>query len=80
MRSKSKINKIIIHCSPFTEIITKQLQVNEPVAQGLRPLHYAVWQKNIDAVRLLLVRGADINAIDAVGYSALHLCSEHGLV
>lgn len=55
-------------------------QVNEPVAQGLRPLHYAVWQKNIEAVRLLLVRGGDINAVDDCGYSALHLCSEHGFV
>lgn len=52
--------------------------MNEPVAQGLRPLHYAVWQRNIEAVRLLLVRGADINAVDDCGYSALHLCSEHG--
>lgn len=53
-------------------------QVNEPVAQGLRPLHYAVWQQHLEAVRLLLVRGADINAVDDCGYSALHLCSEHG--
>ncbi|XP_055305739.1 ankyrin-1-like isoform X2 [Sitodiplosis mosellana] len=55
-------------------------KVNEPVAQGLRPLHYAVWQRHIDAVRLLLVRGADINEVDDCGYSALHLCSEHGYV
>lgn len=53
-------------------------KVNEPVAQGLRPLHYAVWQQHIEAIRLLLVRGADINAVDDCGYSALHLCSEHG--
>lgn len=52
--------------------------MNEPVVQGLRPLHYAVWQQHIGAVQLLLVRGADINAIDDCGYSALHLCSEHG--
>lgn len=53
-------------------------QVNDEVAQGLRPLHYAVWQRHIEAINLLLVRGADINAIDECGYSALHLCSEHG--
>lgn len=53
-------------------------KVNEPVTQGLRALHYAVWQKHVDAVRLLLVRGADINAIDDCGYSALHLAAEHG--
>lgn len=57
---------------------TEISQVNEPVAQGLRPLHYAVWQRHIEAARLLLVRGADINAVDDCGYSALHLSAEHG--
>ena len=53
-------------------------QVNEPVTQGLCALHYAVWQKNIAAINLLLVRGAEINKIDDCGYSALHLAAEHG--
>jgi hypothetical protein len=52
--------------------------VNEPVTQGLCALHYAVWQKNIAAINLLLVRGAEINKIDDCGYSALHLAAEHG--
>lgn len=54
--------------------------MNEPVTQGLTALHYGVWQRNVEAVKLLLIRGADINAVDDCGYSALHLAAEHGLV
>ncbi|XP_075219041.1 ankyrin repeat and SOCS box protein 16-like [Lycorma delicatula] len=53
-------------------------KVNEPVTQGLRPLHYAVWQRYPEAARLILVRGGDVNARDECGYSALHLSAEHG--
>src|SRR5688572_1822294 len=45
---------------------------------GLRPLHYATYQKYTDAVNLLLVRGSDVDAMDDVGYTALHLCAERG--
>lgn len=53
-------------------------KVNEPVTQGLRPLHYAVWQQNVAAINLLLVRGADINVADDCGYTPIHLAAEHG--
>jgi len=45
---------------------------------GLRPLHYATYQKYTEAVNLLLVRGSDVDAMDDVGYTALHLCAERG--
>ncbi|KAJ8887143.1 hypothetical protein PR048_013358 [Dryococelus australis] len=73
----------IIRMVPLDEIrilLACGAKVNEPVTQGLRPLHYAVWQRYMEAARLLLVRGGDVNARDECGYSALHLSAEHGYV
>ncbi|OXA38081.1 Ankyrin-2 [Folsomia candida] len=55
-------------------------KVNEAVTQGLRPIHYAVWQRYAEAVNLLLVRGCDVNSTDDCGYSPLHLAAEHGYI
>lgn len=41
-------------------------------------MHYATYQRYEKAVNLLLVRGCDVNAMDDVGYTALHLCAERG--
>ncbi|XP_054163156.1 ankyrin-1-like [Oppia nitens] len=71
----------IIRCAPLDDIrilLACGAKVNEPVTQGLRPLHYATYQKYVEAVNLLLVRGSDVDAMDEVGYTALHLCAERG--
>lgn len=71
----------IIRRAPLDELrilLACGAKVNEPVTQGLRPLHYATYQKYEKAVSLLLVRGCDVNAMDDVGYTALHLCAERG--
>ncbi|KAF7271023.1 uncharacterized protein LOC143194346 isoform X2 [Rhynchophorus ferrugineus] len=71
----------IIRMVPLDEIrilLACGAKVNEPVTQGLMPLHYAVWQKYYEAAQLLLTRGSDVNATDECGYSPLHLSAEHG--
>ncbi|ENN71655.1 hypothetical protein YQE_11753, partial [Dendroctonus ponderosae] len=71
----------IIRMVPLDEIrilLACGAKVNEPVTQGLMPLHYAIWQKYYEAAQLLLTRGSDVNATDECGYSPLHLSAEHG--
>lgn len=44
----------------------------------MTPLHYACHRGYFAAAKLLLVRGAKVNVVDSIGYSALHLCAEKG--
>ncbi|CAG0899708.1 unnamed protein product [Cyprideis torosa] len=73
----------ICHMNSIDElrvILASGARVNEPVALGLRPLHYACWQGFVEAAHFLLVRGAKVDALDDAGYSAMHLAAEHGRV
>lgn len=57
------------------------VQYRNPNAHGRTPLHRAAECGSPDVVRLLLDRGADINARDELnGVTPLHLAAEHGRV
>ena len=47
------------------------LDVNVRCSRGARPLHYAADQKDLEAMRQLVLSGADLEAIDSTGLSAL---------
>ena len=45
------------------------------------PLHYAVWHNHIEIARLLIARGADVDAIGTGiddGHKCLHFAAHHG--
>ena len=45
---------------------------------GMRPIHYAAWQGNIDPVGILLRASSSANEPSYEGMTPLHLASEHG--
>lgn len=53
-------------------------RVNDPITKGLRLIHYAVFQHDIEMLYFLLECGADPNIMDDVGYTPLHICAEKG--
>ena len=59
----------------------KYININASIRCGLRPLHYAVFENDIECVRLLIEDyGADVNVLDEAGYSPLHLASKYGFI
>nr|XP_002739394.1 PREDICTED: ankyrin-3-like [Saccoglossus kowalevskii] len=57
--------------------ICEGADVNCPGKMGLAPLHHAVYEGNLDCVKLLLCHNADVNVQDHCGYSPLHLAAKY---
>jgi len=51
-----------------------------PVTRGLRPLHYAAYENDVEVTEMLVAGGADVNAADDLGYTPLHIATKHGHV
>lgn len=47
-------------------------------AAGVAPIHAAAAVRDIETMRLLIERGADVNAPQQMGYTALHTAAQHG--
>jgi ankyrin repeat protein len=75
----------IVQHSPLKDIklilSCKEININRGVRRGLRPLHYAVFENDLECVRLLIEDyNADVNVLDEAGYSPLHLASKYGFI
>jgi ankyrin repeat protein len=59
----------------------KQMNINGCVRRGLRALHYATYENDLECVRLLIEEyRADVNVLDEAGYSPLHLAAKYGYI
>ncbi|GFU20570.1 putative ankyrin repeat protein [Nephila pilipes] len=59
-------------------LLHEGVDINEPLIHGRRVIHYAVYHRHIDAMKLLLVRGANPSLMDDKGYSCMHIAAEIG--
>ncbi|CAG5127004.1 unnamed protein product [Candidula unifasciata] len=55
-----------------------EIRVNQVNHVGLTALHHGVLSNNLDAVKLLLCNGADVNVQDIHGFSPLHTAAACG--
>lgn len=51
----------------------EQVTVESRSSEGDTPLHVMVWRKDIESVRILLLGGADVNAIGDMDQTPLHV-------
>jgi len=46
--------------------------------EGTTPLHETAWENQVEAARLLLARGAEVNAVDKCGETPIHVAAVNG--
>ena len=68
------------HLETATLLMTSGAEVNMAAKNDLKvmPLHAAAAAKQFDAARMLIKRGADVNAAHQAGYTALHAVAATG--
>lgn len=66
------------HIRDFMEEEDLLHRINEPINKGLRLIHYAAFQNDMEMLYFLLECGADPNVMDDVGYTPVHICAEKG--
>ena len=68
------------HLETATLLMTSGAEVNMAAKNDLKvmPLHAAASAKQLDAARMLIKRGADVNAAHQAGYTALHAVAATG--
>ncbi|GFV33957.1 putative ankyrin repeat protein RF_0381 [Trichonephila clavipes] len=76
-----RIAECIANFAPLDQIrmlLHEGVDINDPLVHGRRVIHYAVYHRHIDAMKLLLVRGANPSLMDDKGYSSMHIAAEIG--
>ena len=56
----------------FGLLLDAGVKLNTHDAEGFNLIHYAVWDNNVDVVRILASKGVDVNAAANQGYTPLH--------
>ncbi|KAF5359148.1 hypothetical protein D9756_002984 [Leucocoprinus leucothites] len=70
----------LIGLGPNSDFLPLRLTVRRKNDKGLTPLHYAASKSRIEIGRLLISRGADINARDKANQQPLHRAATTGSV
>lgn len=65
-------------CNDMLSKASQSIDINALNDAGLTPLHQAVLEDNVEAVRLLLEHGAEVNKVDTDTWTPLHAACAEG--